>query len=54
MIERLLSVVAILVLVGFLGILLTAVTRIDLSVVIALTVLLAAWDVWYTHRGDGS
>jgi len=44
MTDRIASLVALIVLVGFLGILAWKLQRIDLSVVIMLTVLLAAWD----------
>lgn len=49
-----LAVLAFLVLVGFLAILLIHVPRIDLGAVIAITVLLAAWDLYTTHRSSGS
>jgi hypothetical protein len=44
------AIFAFLVLVGFLAILLIHVPRLDLIAVIALTVLLAAWDLYTTHR----
>ncbi|MCB2054452.1 MAG: hypothetical protein KDE35_09450 [Geminicoccaceae bacterium] len=42
--ERVLSILALLVLCGFLGILFFSVPRFDLGLVIALTLGLAAWE----------
>lgn len=44
MLDRILSIAALLVLVGFLGILVWKVPRLDLGAVIAFTVLLVAYD----------
>ena len=44
MLDRTLSIMGLLVLLGFLGILVWKVPRFDLGAVIALTVLLAAYD----------
>lgn len=44
MLDRISSLLALIVLLGFLGILVWKLQRIDLSVVVALTVVLAAWD----------
>ncbi len=43
--DRILAVLAILVLAGFLGILLWELRRIDLGVLIGVTLLLVIWDV---------
>ncbi len=51
--NKLMAIFAFLVLVGFLSILLIHVPRVDLSLVIAFTVLLAAWDLYTTHRKSG-
>jgi hypothetical protein len=48
--NRILAVIAFLVLVAFLAILLIHVPRLDLGAVIALTVILAGWDLFTTHR----
>ena len=48
--NRLVAIFAFLVLVGFLSILVIHVPRLDLTIVIGLTVLLAAWDLYTTHR----
>jgi hypothetical protein len=48
--NKLMAIFAFLVLVGFLAILVIHVPRLDLTAVIALTVLLAAWDLYTTHR----
>lgn len=48
--NRLMAIAAFLILVAFLSILLIHVPRIDLAVVIGVTVLLAGWDV-YTGLG---
>ncbi len=48
--NRILAIFAFLVLVGFLGILMFHVPRLDLGGVIVVTVLLAAWDLFTTHR----
>ena len=51
MLDRFLSIIALLVLLGFLGILFWKVPRLDLGAVIALTVLLVAYDfVVHSHR----
>ncbi len=50
MLDRLLGVLALLVLCGFLGILLWKVPRLDLTAVIAITVLLAGVDFLF-RRG---
>ncbi len=52
--NRILAIFAFLVLVGFLGILIFHVPRLDLGAVIALTVLLAFWDLFTTHRSRRS
>ena len=44
MLDRITSLVALIVLVGFLGILVWKLGRLDLTAVVALTVALAAWD----------
>lgn len=54
MIDRVLTAVAILCLTAFLGILLVQVTRIDLAIVIAMTLGLAIWDLWHSYRGGRS
>ena len=52
MTERILGFVALATLVSFLGVLFLEVTRVDLGIVIAITIGFAAWDLW---RGtDGS
>lgn len=48
--NKLMAAFAFLVLVGFLSILVIHVPRLDLTAVIAVTVLLAAWDLYTTHR----
>jgi len=48
--NKLMAVFAFLVLVAFLGILVMHVPRVDLTVVIGVTVLLAAWDLYTTHK----
>jgi len=48
--NKLLAIFAFLVLVGFLAILVIHVPRLDLTMVIAITVVLAAWDLYTTHR----
>ncbi len=48
--NKLMGLFAFIVLVAFLAILVIHVPRLDLSAVIALTVLLAAWDLYTTHR----
>lgn len=48
--NRILAIFAFLVLVGFLAILMIHVPRLDLGAVIVVTVLLAAWDLFTTHR----
>ncbi|MCD1627331.1 MAG: hypothetical protein ACU0B7_00615 [Paracoccaceae bacterium] len=48
--NKVMAVFAFLVLVAFLAILLIHVPRLDLIVVIGFTVLLAAWDLYTTHR----
>jgi hypothetical protein len=50
MINKIMAVLAFAVLVGFLSILLIHVPRLDLAVVIGFTILLAAWDLYSTHR----
>lgn len=45
MTDRIMGVIAIAVLLGFLGILVWEVPRIDLGAVVAITLLLAIWDV---------
>lgn len=50
MTDRILAVVVLLVLAGFLGILLWHVPRTDLSILVALTLLLAARDVVWPER----
>jgi hypothetical protein len=52
--NRTLAIFAFLVLVGFLAILMIHVPRLDLGGVIVLTVLLAAWDLFTTHRSRPS
>lgn len=44
MLDRAASVAALIVLVGFLGILVWKLQRLDLTLVVGLTVALAAWD----------
>lgn len=44
--NRLMAVVALVVLIGFLSILLIHVPRLDLALVLGITVALAAWDVY--------
>lgn len=46
--NRVLALVALAVLGGFLWILVAKVGRIDLAVVVGLTFALAAWDIWKT------
>jgi len=53
MLERILSILAMAVLCGFLGILIWKVPRLDLGVVIALVVLLAGVDLLW-RRGSRS
>lgn len=53
MTNLLMAFVAFAVLVGFLGILVIHVPRLDLAVVIGVTVLLAAWDLYTTFRTRG-
>ncbi|MDX1820335.1 MAG: hypothetical protein R3197_05500 [Paracoccaceae bacterium] len=48
--NKLMAIFAFLVLVAFLGILVIHVPRLDLTLVIGFTVLLAAWDLYTTHR----
>ncbi len=52
--NRILPLFAFLVLVGFLAILVIHVPRLDLGAVIALTVLLAGWDLFTTYRSRPS
>jgi hypothetical protein len=55
MLERMLSLLALLVLCGFLGILVWKVPRLDLGIVIALTVLLGSIDLLFRRgRRSGS
>lgn len=49
--ERALSVLSFLLLVGFLGVLIWRVPRLDLGAVAAITVLLCAYDL-FVHRTD--
>lgn len=49
--NRLMAVAALVVLIGFLSILLIHVPRLDLAVVIGITVVLAGWDI-YTSFGN--
>ena len=44
MLERAASVAALTVLIGFLGILVWKLQRFDLTIVVGLTIVLAAWD----------
>jgi hypothetical protein len=44
--NRIISLIALAALCAFFGILLFRVGRIDLGVVITITLLLAAWDLW--------
>ena len=46
MINRFVAFFALAVLIGFLGILVYRVPRLDLAGVVAVTVLLAAYDIW--------
>lgn len=48
--NRILSLFAFLVLVGYLSILVWRVPRIDLATVIAITLLLALWDIYSSAR----
>lgn len=52
MIDKLVAIFAFAVLLGFLGILLWHLPRMDLIVVIGLTVLLAGWDLVQNLRGN--
>lgn len=49
--DKLTAIFAFAVLLGFLGILLWHVPRLDLSLVVGLTVLLAGWDLARSLRG---
>ena len=49
--NRLMAVAALVVLIGFISILLIHVPRLDLAVVIGITVVLAGWDI-YTSFGN--
>ena len=46
MTERILALVALATLLGFLGILFFEVTRLDLGIVLGIAVGFAAWDLW--------
>ena len=46
MINRSVALFSVIVLAGFLGILAWYVARLDLTVVILLTLALAGWDIW--------
>jgi hypothetical protein len=48
--NKLLAVFAFLTLTAFLGVLVVHIHRIDLIAVIAFTLLLAAWDLYTTHK----
>lgn len=50
MIERILTIAAFLTLVGFLGVLLYKVPRIDLGVVLVFTILMAFYDLFIHTR----
>ena len=50
MTDRILAFTAILVLLGFVGILVWSVPRIDLGAVVGLTVALALWDLLVSRR----
>ena len=52
--NKLLAIFACLVLVAFLAILVIHVPRVDLAAVIGFTLLLAAWDLYTTHRSRKS
>lgn len=52
--NRLMAFLAFAILTGFLGILLYYVPRIDLGVVIVVTVLLVAWDFLTATRGKSN
>lgn len=52
MTERVLALLALATLLGFLGILFFEVTRMDLGIVLAITLGFAAWDLW--RGNDGS
>jgi small neutral amino acid transporter SnatA (MarC family) len=45
MINRLIALVAYLILVGFLGILIFKVPRLDLTILVGITLALAGWDM---------
>lgn len=51
--NRLMALAALVVLIGFLSILLIHVPRLDLALVIGVTVVLAGWDVYtgFSKRG---
>lgn len=51
--NRLMALAALVVLIGFLSILLIHVPRLDLALVIGVTVVLAGWDVYtgFSNRG---
>ena len=48
--NRILAVISLIVLVGFLGILLYEVPRIDLAIIIGITVLMTAYDFFKPSR----
>ena len=48
--DRLMALLAFSVLVGFLGVLVVYVPRVDLTVAIAITVLLAGWDFFFAKE----
>jgi len=50
--NNVLAVLAFLVLAAFLSILVIHVPRVDLTVIIALTLLLAGWDLYQGLRGN--
>lgn len=48
--NKLLAIFAFLVLAAFLSVLVVHVPRVDLTAVILLTLLLAGWDLYTTHK----
>lgn len=50
MTDRLLSIFALALLAGFLGILIFSVPRVDLALVLGVTMALAGWDLLRRHR----
>lgn len=52
MTARILALVALATLLGFLGILLVEVSQLDLGIILLITLGFAAWDLWRGDRKD--